>query len=314
MIVKGTKQSKDWIRKRVETRKARGNYHMNEITRLKISESQKGRIAWNKGLTKYDSDGMYKLSIVMLNSDFKLLHDKKWLSKKYIDEYFTIKQIAEIIGCCPTTVANYLKMLNIPIRSDREAQLTKKKSIIKLNDRDFLYQKYEIEGKSCQKIGNEIECSPQAISRALKRFDIKIRDLSESHKGQPSGFKGKHFSDESRRKWFKSNNFSPNKQEIKLQNILNEVLPNEYLYVGDGDFILGGRCPDYLNINGQKKLIELYGDFWHKGEDGIERVEYFKSFGFETLIVREHELKNMDILSQKIQLFNDFKNHISINK
>jgi len=103
----------------------------------------------------------------------------------------------------------------------------------------------------------------------------------------------------------------PNKKEALLGNILEEVVPKEYRYVGDGSLIVGGCCPDFMNVNGKKKLVELYGDFWHKGENSQERIDYFKEFGFDTLIIWEHELKDFDNLSQKIIEFNE--NHSCVN-
>ena len=93
----------------------------------------------------------------------------------------------------------------------------------------------------------------------------------------------------------------PNKPERLLIKFLNQIFPDEFKYVGDGQLILGGKCPDFLNINGKKKLIELFGDYWHSKErTGIEpkeherkRIEHFKRFGFDTLIIWEHELKDL---------------------
>lgn len=96
---------------------------------------------------------------------------------------------------------------------------------------------------------------------------------------------------------------SPNNAENKLNEFLQETLPNEYKYVGTGEFILGGRCPDFLNINGKKKLIELFGIRWHKKEEEIERKEYFKRYGFDTLIIWEPELKDKEKLKEKIMEF-----------
>jgi G:T-mismatch repair DNA endonuclease (very short patch repair protein) len=97
---------------------------------------------------------------------------------------------------------------------------------------------------------------------------------------------------------------SPNKSEIKLGNILNSMFPDEYKYVGNGDTIMGGRIPDFINVNGQKKLIELYGDYWHRNQDENIRIDHFKQYGFDTLIIWEHELKNIDSLKMKLLKFN----------
>lgn len=106
----------------------------------------------------------------------------------------------------------------------------------------------------------------------------------------------------------KGNRMKPNKKEIALQEMVNQLnLP--YQYVGDGQFILGGRCPDFLNTNGQKKLIELFGTHWHDSKyfpnrgDSQERIDYFAQYGFDTLVIWEKELKNPDDLKDKLVKF-----------
>ena len=96
---------------------------------------------------------------------------------------------------------------------------------------------------------------------------------------------------EYQRKQYKAKNVKPNKPEIKLSNLLNKLFPNEYKYVGDFQFFLGGKNPDFMNVNGQKKLIELYGDYWHRNADPQNRIDHFKQYGFDTLVIWEQELK-----------------------
>ena len=55
----------------------------------------------------------------------------------------------------------------------------------------------------------------------------------------------------------KGSHTSPNKCETFLNNLLQRLLPNQYDYVGDGKFIISGKCPDFINIK-KRKLIELY--------------------------------------------------------
>jgi len=92
----------------------------------------------------------------------------------------------------------------------------------------------------------------------------------------------------------------PNKPEMRLNEILNGLYPGEWKYVGDGQFFIAGRCPDFVNINGQKKIIELFGDYWHKDDDPQDRIGIFKPFGFETLVIWEHELKSLKKLKRKL--------------
>ncbi len=104
-------------------------------------------------------------------------------------------------------------------------------------------------------------------------------------------------------KQMKSRGVSPNKLELSFQNLLNQLYPNEWKFVGDGQLIIAGKCPDFVNINGQKKLIELFGTYWHKGQNVEDRKKIFKEFGYETLILWEHELKDMDFVLFQLEEF-----------
>lgn len=102
----------------------------------------------------------------------------------------------------------------------------------------------------------------------------------------------------------------PNKVELKLNKILQQILPGEYKFVGDGKFIIAGRNPDFININGQKKIIELFGDYWHNPKifpnvlSAQDRIKLFAKYGYKTLIIQEHELKPIRRLGEKILEFN----------
>jgi very-short-patch-repair endonuclease len=89
----------------------------------------------------------------------------------------------------------------------------------------------------------------------------------------------------------------------KTEPILNSLCPGEWKYVGDGQLIINGRCPDFVNVNGQKKIIELFGDYWHKGENPKDRIKIFEPFGYQTLVIWERELKDLKLVSDKILSF-----------
>jgi hypothetical protein len=101
----------------------------------------------------------------------------------------------------------------------------------------------------------------------------------------------------------KSRNARPNKSEIFLGDLLNETYPNEWKFVGDFSFILNGKNPDFVNCNGKKLIIELFGEPWHKGETQEDRAKFFTPFGYRTLVVWWKELKKVDILKSKIERF-----------
>lgn len=92
----------------------------------------------------------------------------------------------------------------------------------------------------------------------------------------------------------------PNKLELLLNKILGQLYPGEWKYVGDGQLFISGKCPDFVNINGQKKIIELFGDYWHRNDDPQNRIDIFKPFGYDTLVIWEKEFKDFKSLRRKI--------------
>lgn len=96
----------------------------------------------------------------------------------------------------------------------------------------------------------------------------------------------------------------PTRPEIIAQTVLHALFPNEYKYVGNGEVWLGVRNPDFININGQKKIIEVFGDYWHRNDSVEERVEYFRQYGYDTLIIWEKDLhRNLSKVTENIIKF-----------
>ena len=153
--------------------------------------------------------------------------------------------------------------------------------------------------------------SKKKISEAVKgEFNPNYNKhfSEETRKKMSEAKKGYHPSIEALRKRMKSNNISPNKPERKLNKLLQELFHRQYKFVGDGRVVIDGLCPDFININGQKKIIELYGDYWHslpeRKKVDARRIKAYAKFGYKTLVVWEHELKDLDTLREKILIFN----------
>jgi len=110
---------------------------------------------------------------------------------------------------------------------------------------------------------------------------------------------------------YKTLRLKPNKSERRLRNKLNKMFPGEYKFVGDGKVWINGKNPDFININGQKKIIELFGDYWHskkitgikKKEHRKQRQKIFAEYGYKTLVVWERLLKNIPKLEIKLKDF-----------
>lgn len=174
------------------------------------------------------------------------------------------------------------------------------------------------------------------------------KEHPELLKGENNPMYGKHQSEKSKKKNSESNKRNwtddkfiemmkiawkrkPTKPEKELNNILKTLLPNEYIYNGDfkAGITIGGKCPDFVNINGKKKLIEFNGCYHHncplcfpegginKGINGIEesnrRIELFKEYGYTTLIIWSHEMEDIKKVINKILKFHDLL-YISCSK
>jgi very-short-patch-repair endonuclease len=140
--------------------------------------------------------------------------------------------------------------------------------------------------------------SPQFIEALRKRTIMRWQDPDYRQKAV--------------RAWYLANNKRPTEPEKQLGELIQQTCPNEYRYVGDGQVIIDGKCPDFINCNGQKRIIEMFGDYWHKQrvkdrtdykrtEEG--RKEAFAKLGYETLVIWEHELKQPETVVAKIKVF-----------
>lgn len=131
----------------------------------------------------------------------------------------------------------------------------------------------------------------------------------ETRKKMSKNIKERWKDEESAKKMIAGLRIRPNKCELMLDSILQNHFPNEWKYVGDGNTIINGLCPDFINVNGKKKIIELFGKHWHKGEGlSYHRTEEgrrstFKKIGFDMLVIWDYELKNERKVIEKIRCF-----------
>lgn len=83
----------------------------------------------------------------------------------------------------------------------------------------------------------------------------------------------------------------PNKIETRLLGLIEKACPNEYTYTGNGKMIINSMIPDFTNRNGQKKVIELFGNYWHKPGSEAPRIVAFKEMGWDCLVLWESDIK-----------------------
>jgi G:T-mismatch repair DNA endonuclease (very short patch repair protein) len=92
----------------------------------------------------------------------------------------------------------------------------------------------------------------------------------------------------------------PNKLENRVVQVIEYFgLPFKY----NGDFsqkvVIDCKIPDFVNLNGKNKVIEVFGDYWHgynKGDGLLNEyniIQDYKKVGFDCLVLWEHDIKIM---------------------
>ncbi len=112
----------------------------------------------------------------------------------------------------------------------------------------------------------------------------------------------------------KASHMRPNKCETGLGELINRVT-SDYKYNGGGELgvVLGGRIPDFFNINGEKQVINFNGCHWHScpvcfPEKYVENnsrnnIQPYIDLGYKVLVIWEHELLDERNVLNKIKDF-----------
>jgi hypothetical protein len=103
----------------------------------------------------------------------------------------------------------------------------------------------------------------------------------------------------------------PTSPELDVLGILDDLYPKQWKYVGNGEVVISGKNPDFINTNGKKQIIEMFGTYYHSykcnGEcpliHQLQRQDIYAKYGYKTLVIWQHELKNIKELKDKIVNF-----------
>jgi len=265
----------------------------------KIVDANIGRTPWNKDLTKDTDERVKRITEKMIGEN------GYWFGKKMSKE--TREKMSEsqkrIIASGKKKIWN--KSLKNWMTKEHKMKLylthKGKKRSKETKEKIGLANSKALKGKHCSP---RTEFTSESVKQLWQDPIYRNKIITSSKK---------MWNDlEYIKKIQKSMHIKPNIPEKKLIKIFSKNnLP--YKFVGDYSFIVNGLNPDFINCNGQKKIIEMFGTYWHNNpktkyhqtEKG--RKKHYKLFGFETLIIWENELKDELKLLEKI---NNFENEV----
>lgn len=209
-------------------------------------------------------------------------------------------QVGKEMGIAHSRVSVIMKHLGAKTRSRTEALFNRKHGKVIYIDEDKVKTMYVDSKMSLTEIAKGLGVSPMFIYRIIIKLGV-IRSKADA----------------SRLMWQKPEylqkvhdgfNKKPNIQESHVDAIIQEHFPGEFEYNGDYKLgvSIGGRIPDWVHINGRRKLIEYNGCFPHccpqcgfKGfksrtpewvhKKDKRKLKTYKKHGFETLVLWGHD-------------------------
>ena len=211
--------------------------------------------------------------------------------------------IAKLEGVTEVAILSRLARYNVPVRTPREAMINRNRYYQPLRGEQLPYygKKLSQETKdkqSAKRKGTKLSAEHSLnISKGTKRAWDRLTPKEKAERMLPS---------------LRGMNKRPNTIETKLDNLLQENFPNEWKYVGNGEIVIGELIPDFININGRKEVLELFGNYWHDPKTTTDwrrtelgRIMHFNSYGFRCLVIWEN-----DLMSSSSEAIEDIKRFI----
>lgn len=259
-------------------------------------------------LTKNSSEGSERASMAAIKrwknpehkKNFSISIKKKWEDENYRKKMSNIfknrpeesrKKISESNKnrCKNPEHINFLKNISNNYWNDVENRKKKSEEV-----KQFLLKNPEVKEKFAIRMKKRMAVGENR--KAISEGSKKLWQSEEYRKKQKKRWLDDNSKNKIVKAVLKASFLSPNKCEQLLQQILNELYPNEYKFVGGGEVVIGGFCPDFINCNGKKLIIEFDGSYWHKSQKAQEKdqrkLAKYKELGFDTLVIKENEFKN----------------------
>ena len=312
----GLFENKDWLYQK---------YLVEELSTIQIAELCKcGKRTISRRMKRFnikirtfsEAQNIAKKSRAPRHSEDRPYKHKSWLQQKYLKEKLSLSQIGELCKVDQVTIHNWMKKFGIKIRTLSDAnklnwtQPGMKKRMIEIMK--IVQKRPEIKEKKRQS-SKERWADPEYKKRMSEIHKV-INNLPGSRKRNSRRTKKLWTNPEYVKKVLKANKRRPTNPE----KVFDEMTPDIIRYTGnrawwrqlaDGKY----RNPDF-KITGQNKVIEIFGDYWHKGENPQELIDLYKQAGLDCLVFWEHEVyNNQEQILKKVNQFIDLIGEGSAN-
>ena len=135
----------------------------------------------------------------------------------------------------------------------------------------------------------QLKSVSEKVSAAMQE-KIQAGTLKKLY-GKDNPMFGKKISEEHRKALWGGWKSSGTKPELKMLDLL-KPFPN-WEYTANGKFFVRTdkkcRVPDFVNKK-SKKIIEVYGDYWHRNDNPQDQIDEYKRAGWDCVVVWEHEV------------------------
>jgi G:T-mismatch repair DNA endonuclease (very short patch repair protein) len=252
--------------------------HFSEETRKKMSESAKHR----------SSDHLKKMSEA---------RKKAWQNPEYR------KKVMNTITGLKKTEAHVAKMRRNQLGKRPSENTRKKMSEGRRGEKNPFYGKHLSEKARLKLRGAQLGKHPSEETRKV------LREIGKKHWEDP-----KYVEKARGDNWHKGLH-SKTRPESRTDMLLQQLYPGEWAYNGRGQgcITIGRLTPDFINVKGEKKVIDVHGDYWHRNEKHGTRAEAYAKHGYSSLIIWEKELKDIKQVIQKIVEFIGKEPHLSLD-
>lgn len=194
---------------------------------------------------------------------------KREIENLYWGERLSIEKVAQKLGIATRTLVYWMNKYSILTRSLSEAQMGKtpwnkgipRSDEVKRRLSEFRRGK-KLPPETRKKIALALRGGKQSNETKIKISESrKSRAIVPWNKGRPCPYIKEVFL-KNREKRLRALCKKPTKPEKLFANLVRK-LGLSFRYTGNGTFWIGDINPDFVECNGKKIAVEVFGDYWH---------------------------------------------------